>query len=79
MKIDLILSEVSVRPLSTYLDLPSEIDLEITTLSLSLKIGSDLDLLLLSNTRVTMAFVIPAFPRLYISSCKFVTLTCDKD
>ena len=68
MNIDLILSEVSVRPLSTYFDFPSEIDLEITTLSLSLNIGKDLALLVLSNTRVTVAFVIPALPLLYMSS-----------
>jgi len=44
MKIDLIFSEVSVRPFRMYFDLPSQIDLDMMTLSFSLKIGRDLDL-----------------------------------
>lgn len=64
IKTDLIFSWVSVRPLSMYLDLPSEMLRYMTTLSWSLYIYSDCALLLLSKTNVTVAFVIPALPYL---------------
>ena len=64
IKIDLIFSEVSVRPFRIYFDFPSQIDLDMMTFSLSLKIGSDRDLFELSKTSVTVALVMPAFPRL---------------
>ena len=62
IKIDLIFSEVSVRPFKVYFDLPSVIDLYIVTRSKSLNIGTDTDLFELSKTRVTVALVIPALP-----------------
>jgi hypothetical protein len=62
-----------------YLELPSNTCL-VTMIRSSYTIaGGDDALFLLSKIIVTLAFTIPAFPLLYMSSYRLVTLTLDND